>query len=62
MAIAKPGRGLVKVNGVPLNLVQPEILQAKIQEPFNILGAEVFSQLDIRIRVKGGGHTSQIYG
>ena len=61
VAIAKPGRGLVKVNGVPLNLVQPAILQEKIQEPFNLLGAEVFNQLDIRIRVKGGGHTSQIY-
>jgi len=27
VALAKAGRGLIKVNGVPLELVQPEILR-----------------------------------
>lgn len=30
-------------------------------EPFYILGENVFNQVDIRIRVKGGGSTSQVY-
>merc|ERR1712170_278006 len=30
-------------------------------EPFYILGDNVFNQVDIRIRVRGGGSTSQVY-
>merc|ERR1711862_785846 len=61
VASCKSGRGMVKVNGVPLDLLRPEILRTKVMEPFYILGDEVFNQVDIRIRVKGGGSTSQIY-
>eukprot|EP01025_Chloroclados_australasicus_P030297 TRINITY_DN3040_c0_g1_i1.p2 TRINITY_DN3040_c0_g1~~TRINITY_DN3040_c0_g1_i1.p2 ORF type:complete len:152 (-),score=13.82 TRINITY_DN3040_c0_g1_i1:93-548(-) len=61
VASCKAGRGLVKVNGVPLNLLRPEILRTKVMEPFYILGDNVFNQVDIRIRVKGGGSTSQVY-
>ncbi|CAN4123961.1 unnamed protein product [Withania somnifera] len=46
----KRGRGLIKINGVPIELVQPEILRR-----------HRFAGVDMRIRVKGGGHTSQIY-
>lgn len=53
---------MIRVNGVPLELVQPEILRLKVFEPILILGKEKFANLDIRVRVKGGGHTSQIYG
>jgi small subunit ribosomal protein S16e len=42
-------------------LVQPEILRIKVYEPFLLLGQDKFSNLDIRVRVSGGGHTSQIY-
>jgi small subunit ribosomal protein S16e len=44
-----------------LDLVQPEILRVKVQEPLLVLGKAPFEIMDIRIRVKGGGHTSQIY-
>ncbi len=30
-------------------------------EPILLLGKQRFSNVDIRIRVKGGGHVSQIY-
>ena len=30
-------------------------------EPVLLLGKQRFSNVDIRIRVKGGGHVSQIY-
>jgi len=55
------GKGLVKVNGSPLALVQPEILRFKVYEPLLILGLDKFSNVDIRVRVTGGGHTSQVY-
>ena len=50
-----------QVNGRPLELVQPTALQYKLQEPILLLGKDRFADVDIRIRVKGGGHTSQIY-
>lgn len=53
---------MIRVNGVPLELVQPEILRLKVFEPILVLGKERFAGLDIRVRVRGGGHTSQIYG
>ena len=41
--------------------MEPKALQYKLQEPLLLLGADRFADVDIRIRVKGGGHTSQIY-
>lgn len=56
-----PGKGLIKVNGRPLKLFAPEILRAKLYEPILLLGTDKFADVDIRIRVSGGGHTSQVY-
>ena len=53
---------MIRVNGIPLEHVQPEALRLKAFEPVLVLGKERFSGLDIRIRVNGGGQTSQIYG
>mmetsp|Transcript_31280 Transcript_31280/g.101862 ORF Transcript_31280/g.101862 Transcript_31280/m.101862 type:complete len:145 (+) Transcript_31280:53-487(+) len=61
VAHCKPGRGLVRVNGTPLELVEPATLRLKTFEPILLLGRECFSDLDIRIRVRGGGHVAQIY-
>jgi ribosomal protein S9 len=33
----------------------------QVYEPLLILGLEKFAQVDIRVRVTGGGHTSQVY-
>ena len=61
VAFAKQGRGLIKVNGQPIENIEPEALRLKVFEPVLIVGQDKFSNLDIRIRVKGGGITSQIY-
>ena len=61
VAYCKRGKGLVKVNGKPLELVEPRVLTAKLMEPIQLLGKDRFSEVDIRIRVKGGGRISQIY-
>merc|ERR1712166_572953 len=60
-AYCKEGVGLIKVNGQPFELLQPEILKYKAYEPVLVLGEDKFAMLDIRIRVKGGGMTAQIY-
>ncbi|URE16124.1 40s ribosomal protein [Musa troglodytarum] len=61
VAHCKRGRGLIKVNGVPIELVKPEILRLKAFEPILLLGRQRFTGVDLRIRVRGGGKTSQIY-
>ena len=61
VAFAKQGRGIIKVNGQPIENIEPEAMRLKVFEPVLIVGQEKFSNLDIRIRVKGGGITSQIY-
>jgi len=55
------GKGLVRINGCPLETVEPAPLRLKVQEPFLLLGKEKFDNVDIRVRVKGGGYTAQIY-
>ena len=62
VAHCKKGQGLLKVNGSPVSLIQPLTLREKIEEPINLLGKERFNEVDIRIRVKGGGHVAQVYG
>lgn len=61
VAYAREGKGLLRINGSPINLVQPEILRFKVYEPVLVAGEDTFANIDIRVRVKGGGHTSQIY-
>jgi len=61
VAHCKRGNGLIKVNGRPLDQIEPEMLRYKIQEPVLPLGKERFAGVDIRVRVKGGGHVAQIY-
>merc|ERR1711907_269248 len=61
VAYCKRGRGLIKINGCPIELMEPEILRLKVYEPVYFLGLHRFEMVDIRVRVKGGGYTSQIY-
>merc|ERR1712113_1082489 len=61
VSYCKKGRGLIKINGCPIELCQPEILRYKVFEPILLLGRDRFANVDIRIRVKGGGYTAQIY-
>ncbi|EDV28678.1 40S ribosomal protein S16 [Trichoplax sp. H2] len=61
VAYCKEGRGSIKVNGAPLELVQPETLRYKVLEPILLLGKDKFAGVDIRVRVRGGGATAQLY-
>ena len=49
------------ISGAPIELIQPETLKFKAMEPIIMLGRQRFANLDLRIRVKGGGHVSQMY-
>ncbi|KAI1238974.1 hypothetical protein IHE44_0012072 [Lamprotornis superbus] len=53
VAHCKRGNGLIKVNGRPLEMIEPRTLQYKLLEPVLLLGKERFAGVDIRVRVKG---------
>lgn len=38
VAYCKRGRGLIRVNGKPLDQIEPKVLQYKLQEPILLLG------------------------
>ncbi|EFC49409.1 40S ribosomal protein S16 [Naegleria gruberi] len=61
VAQCRKGQGLIKVNGTPLEHIQPEILRFKLFEPVLLLGKDKFKGVDIRIRTRGGGKVSQVY-
>ncbi|WVN85329.1 40S ribosomal protein S16 [Cryptococcus depauperatus CBS 7841] len=61
VAHVTPGRGLIRLNGSPIHLVEPVVLRYKVYEPVLVVGPERLANLDIRLRVKGGGHVSQLY-
>merc|ERR1712222_119145 len=61
VAQMRVGGGRVKVNGVPIDLLEPAILRTKVLEPILLLGQERFAKYDVKIKVRGGGYTAQIY-
>ena len=61
VAFCQEGTGLIKLNGTPLDQIASETLKAKLMEPLLLIGEDVCKTLDIRLRVQGGGHVSQIY-
>ncbi|KAI3384420.1 hypothetical protein SNEBB_007202 [Seison nebaliae] len=54
-------KGSIRINGRPLELMEPKSLQLKILEPFLLLGESRTRPFDIRVRVNGGGTISRIY-
>jgi ribosomal protein S9 len=42
-------------------LISSALLRYKVYEPVLVVGSEKFANIDIRLRVKGGGHVSQLY-
>lgn len=46
---------------LPFLLAMLVRVRLQVLEPMLILGKEKFAGVDIRIRVRGGGHTSQVY-
>jgi small subunit ribosomal protein S9 len=58
-ATVKAGKGRIRINNVPLEILEPKIAREKIMEPLMQAGDEVWKQLDIDIKVSGGGFMGQ---
>ncbi len=58
-AVARPGIGRIRINRTPIEIFEPEIAREKIMEPLIQAGDDVWKQLDIDIKVSGGGYMGQ---
>ncbi|MFX0051958.1 MAG: 30S ribosomal protein S9 [Candidatus Hermodarchaeota archaeon] len=58
-AIIKGGTGKILINGKPLEIIEPEIVRMKLQEPFYFVDEKTKNSIDIKVKVKGGGYMGQ---
>lgn len=57
-AAVMKGTGKVRINKIPLEIVQPELARLKMEEPLFIAGKKA-GKLDIKVTVEGGGIMGQ---
>jgi small subunit ribosomal protein S9 len=58
-AVVRPGAGRIRINRIPVEIFEPEIARAKIMEPLQQAGDEVWKQIDMDVRTQGGGYMGQ---
>ena len=58
-ATLKQGKGRIRINGVPLEVLSNELSRIKISEIFIIAGDEKRDSIDVNVNVKGGGYMGQ---
>jgi len=58
-AVIKNGGGRVRINMVPVEILEPEIAREKIMEPLRQAGEDVWKQIDMDIKTSGGGYMGQ---
>ncbi len=57
-ATVSKGKGVVKVNNIPLDVSEPKLYRLRIREPL-LLAGDMASKVDIKVKVHGGGIASQ---
>ena len=58
-ATVSEGECRVRINSQPVELVEPEMAQLKMLEPFRIADDELRDSVDIDVTVEGGGFSGQ---
>ncbi len=58
-AVVRPGTGRIRINRTPIEIFEPELAREKIMEPLLQAGDDVWRQLDIEVKVSGGGYMGQ---
>jgi len=58
-ATVRDGKGRVRINSTPVELVGPEQSRLKMLEPFRIAGKDLRGDIDIDVTVNGGGFSGQ---
>jgi len=57
--VIREGKGRILINGMPLEIIEPETVRLKIFEPIFLAGEEIISKIDIIGRSYGGGVMGQ---
>ena len=55
------GVGKLRINNIPVEMLEPETAREVILIPLEIIGEELRDKIDISVRVKGGGFMGQAY-
>jgi len=58
-ATIKEGKGRVRVNYKPVEILEPEIVRFTIIEPLVLAGEEILGKVDVDVKVEGGGFMGQ---
>jgi len=58
-ATIREGEGRVRIDSQPVELVDPELAQLKMLEPFRIAADELRDDVDVDVSVEGGGVMGQ---
>lgn len=58
-ATVRAGKGRIRINNVPIEIFEPKIARDKITEPLLQTDEEIRKQLDISVKVSGGGFMGQ---
>ena len=58
-ATVREGQGRVRLDGKPVELVEPELARLKMLEPFRIAPDDLRESVDVDITVQGGGFSGQ---
>jgi small subunit ribosomal protein S9 len=53
-AVIRPGKGVIKINSRPLEIIKNRYIRFRIQEPL-ILAGDIVNKYDIEVNVRGGG-------
>ena len=55
------GVGKIRINNVPVEMINPETAREVILAPLEVIGEEFRDKVDISVRVRGGGFMGQAY-
>jgi small subunit ribosomal protein S9 len=58
-ATVREGAGRVRIDGQPVELVEPELARLKMLEPFRIAPDDLRESVDVDVTVNGGGFSGQ---
>lgn len=58
-ATIRAGRGRIRINNVPLEIFEPQTARLKMMEPLLQVGDQLRNQIDVNIKVSGGGFMGQ---
>ena len=58
-AVIRKGNGRIRINKVPIEIIEPEVARLKMMEPLLLAPQDLVNGVDISVEVKGGGFMGQ---